>query len=227
MLAKVKPAMPVDFDGDQEKGHALFNMCCIYFTVTGDLFLNDQSWIHQVLFFFKLDRAAHFTNKVLWSESKGKGHYFRNWEAFKKMFLDQFCPKNEQLMALTKLEGTSRYQAKDPVDNYIDQFQELIDLAEYNDDKTIVIKFQCGLDPALQNQVALFGDGAPDFADPKGWYEAAQRVFQNKEANKAFIETNRGVTCNHTPTPPATKFGGVFVLTHKVFLTAPMQNPIP
>ena len=59
----------------------------------------------------------------------------------------------------------------------IDQFKELIDLVEYNDDKTIVIKFQRGLDPALQNQVALLGDGTPDFGDPEGWYEAAQRVF--------------------------------------------------
>ena len=67
-------------------------------------------------------------NKVPQSKSKGKGHYFQNWEAFEKTFLDQFCPKNEQLMALTKLEGTSWYQVKDPVDNYIDQFQELIDL---------------------------------------------------------------------------------------------------
>ena len=54
-LAKVKPAMPVDFDGDREKGCAFFNTCCIYFTVVGDLFLNDQSQIHWVLSFFKSD----------------------------------------------------------------------------------------------------------------------------------------------------------------------------
>ena len=98
---------------------------------------------------------------------------------------------------------------------------------EYDDDKTIVIKFRCGLDPALQNQVALLGDGALDFGDLEGWYEAARRVFQNKEAYKAFVETNRGVTCSHVPTPPATKFKGVFVPMRKVFLTAPMQSLIP
>ena len=133
MLTKVKPVMPADFDGDWEKGCAFFNTCCIYFIVVGDLFLSDQSWIHWVLSFFKLDWATHFANKVLHSESKGKGHYFRNWEGFKKAFLDQFCPKNKQLMALTKLKGTSWYQGKDPVDDdYIDWFQELIDLAEYS-----------------------------------------------------------------------------------------------
>ena len=146
---------------------------------------------------------------------------------FEKTFLDQFCPKNEQLTALTKLEGTSWYQGKDLVDDYIDQFQELIYLMEYDDDKTIVIKFRCRLNLALQNQVALLGDGSPDFRDPEGWYEATRRVFQNKEVNKAFIETNRGMTHSHIPTPPATKFGGAFVPTHKVFLTALTQSPIP
>ena len=106
-LAKVKPAMPADFNSDREKGCTFFNTCCIYFTVVGDLFPSDQSQIHWVLSFFKLDQAAHFANKILRSESKGKGHYFRNWEAFEKAFLDQFFPKNEQLTALTNLEGTS------------------------------------------------------------------------------------------------------------------------
>ena len=57
------------------------------------------------------------------------------------MFSDQFCPKNKQLMALTRLEGTSWYQAKDPIHNYIDHFQELTDLVECDDDKTVIIKF--------------------------------------------------------------------------------------
>ena len=174
---------------------------------------------------FHVRLSCLLANKVLWSKSKAKGHYFQNWKAFEKTFLDQFCPKNEEFMALTKLKGTSWYQVKDPVDDYIDQFKKLIDLVEYNDDKTIMIKFQGGLDPALQNQVALLRDGALDFGDPEGWYEASQRVFQNKEVNKAFIETSRGMMHNHAPTPPATKLRGVFVPTHKVFLTAPMQNP--
>ena len=106
------------------------------------------------------------------------------------MFSNQFCPKNEQLMALTRLEGTSWYQAKDLVDDCIDCFQELTNLVEYDDDKTIIINFQCRLDPALQNQVALLRDGAPDFDDPKGWYKATCKVSQNREANKAFVEMN-------------------------------------
>ena len=133
------------------------------------------------------------------------------WDAFEKMFSDQFCPKNEQLTALTKLEGTSWYQFKDPVDNYIDRFQELIDLAEYDDNKTIVIKFRHGLDPVLQSQVALLGGGAPDFDDPEGWYEAARKVSQNREANEAFVETSRNEVRNSVrPVPPLPKSGVMF-----------------
>ena len=140
-LAKVQLATPMDFDGDCRKGQAFFNICCLYFAIVGDLFPNDQARIHWAQSFFKSDRAACFTNKVLRHETKGKGNYFQDWDTFEKMFSDQFCPKNEQLMALTRLEGTSWYQAKDPVDDYIDCFQELTDLVEYDDNKTIIIKF--------------------------------------------------------------------------------------
>ena len=110
------------------------------------------------------------------------------------MFMEQSCPKNKQLAVLTKLEGTSWYQARDMVENYIDQFQELIDVVEYDDDKTIVIKFWKELDPAIQNKVALTGDNTPDFDDLEGWYEAAWKVTQNQEANEAFVESSRGTT---------------------------------
>jgi hypothetical protein len=33
----------------------------------------------------------------------------KDWEEFEKVFVDQFSPKNEQLTALTKLEGTGWY----------------------------------------------------------------------------------------------------------------------
>ena len=64
-LVNVRPAILTDFDGDHGKGHAFFNTCCLYFTIIGDLFPNDQAHIHWALSFFKSDRAAHFANKVL------------------------------------------------------------------------------------------------------------------------------------------------------------------
>ena len=60
----------------------------------------------------------------------------------------------------------------------------------YHDNKMIVIKFCKGLEPTMQNRVALLGSGAPDFDDPEGWYEAARRGTRNCEANDAFMEAN-------------------------------------
>ena len=139
---------------------------------------------------------------------------------------------NEQLMALTRLEGTSWYQAKDPVDDYIDCFQELTNLVEYDNDKTIIIKFQHKLDPALQNQVTLLGDGAPDFNDPEGWYEATYKVSQNREANEAFVEMNQNVMRNSIhSTLPLPRSKTVFASMCKVLpgltLLTPAQHLSP
>ena len=135
-------------------------------------------------------------------------------------------------MALTRLEGTSWYQAKDLVDDYIDHFQELIDLGEYDDDKTIIIKFQHGPDLALQNQVALLGDGAPNFDDPKGWYEAACKVSWSREANEAFVEMNQNVMCNSVcSVPPLPKskvvFSPMLKMLPSLTLPTPVQCPSP
>jgi hypothetical protein len=89
-LSRVKPATPLDFDGDREKGRAFLNTCSIYFAICGSLFPNDQA-----LSYFKSDRAARFANKVIRSVLKGKGNYFKDWEEFEKAFVDRFCPKNE------------------------------------------------------------------------------------------------------------------------------------
>ena len=84
-----------------------------------------------------------------------------------------FCVKDEQLTALTKLEGTSWHQGEDSVEDYIDWFLELMDLAEYSDDKTIVIKFRKGFDPDIQNMVATLGEHASKIDEEEQWFKAA------------------------------------------------------
>src|SRR3979490_525350 len=199
IASRVRPASPSDFDGDREQGRAFLNSCSIYFAICSDHFANDQARIHWALSFFKSDQAARFANKVLRNEWSRLPHY-PDWKTFKTDFVDHFTPNNEQLSALTRLEGASCYQGKDSVEEYIDRFTELIDLAEYHDNKMVVIKFRKGLEPTTQNRVALLGSGAPDFDDPEGWYEMARRVARNREANDTFIEANQ----NHSRVTPRT-----------------------
>ena len=114
---------------------------------------------------------------------------YLDWKSFEADLVEHFCPQNKQLSAITSLEGTSWHQGRDSVEDYIDRFMELTDLAEYQDEKMVMIKFHKCLDPGIQTKVALLGDGSPDFDNPQGWYEAARRVARNKAANEAFMET--------------------------------------
>jgi len=110
--------------------------------------------------------------------------------------------KDEQLVALTQLKGTSWYQGKDLVKDYIDQFSELMDVVEYLDDKAIVIKFCKGLDPNIQNMVATLGECPPKIDEPERWFKAVQKVSQNWDANEAFLES----TLPKTFPPPQPTF---------------------
>ena len=72
------------------------------------------------------------------------------------------------------------------IDDYLDKFVELVVEAGYTDSKTTVVKFQKGLDPQIQNTIAMMAYGHPSNASPEAWYEAAKNVNQNCAANEAF-----------------------------------------
>ena len=83
------------------------------------------------------------------------------------------------------------------MDDYIDEFSELIDEAGYTDGLSIVMKFRKGLDQDISDHVAEMVQGRPEDNDPDGWYEAAQMFDANRAANQAF----HGVQHAVVPTP--------------------------
>jgi hypothetical protein len=88
--------------------------------------------------------------------------------------------------ATNRLEGTTYFQGRRAVDDYLDDFRDLISDSGYSDPKTIVVKFRRGLNPAIADAVATMAAGRPDDLDPEAWYEAAIRIDQNQAANAAF-----------------------------------------
>ena len=82
---------------------------------------------------------------MLCFEAQVRSLRYSTWLEFKSAFITKFCPKNETQMALAKLETPSYFQGCQTVDEYIDDFQDLIDQASYQEGLAIVIKFQCGL----------------------------------------------------------------------------------
>jgi hypothetical protein len=53
------------------------------------------------------------------------------------------------------------YQKTQLVDDYLDEFLDLIAESRYTDPKTLVVKFRRGLDPQIQNVVATIANGQP------------------------------------------------------------------
>jgi len=193
----LKPATPSEFDGDRLKGRAFLNSCRLYISLCEDQFRDEQMQIHWALSFMKSGRAALYANRILRKEASEDLPVFLSWQGFERDFSSKFCPKNEATVALTKLESSRYYQGRKAVDDYIDEFSELIDEAGYTDGLSIVMKFRKGLDRDIQDRVAEMVQGRPEDNDPDGWYEAARMFDANRAANQAFHGAQRAVV----PTP--------------------------
>ena len=72
------------------------------------------------------------------------------------------------------------------MEDYLDKFYTLISEVYYTNLYTIVVKFHCGLQISIQNQITtLLMDRSEDI-DTNTWYNAACRIDQARQANKAF-----------------------------------------
>ena len=65
---------------------------------------------------------------------------------FEDEFRKDFMPLDSEATAVNVLETMSYFQDRRLVDDYLDQFMDLIEDSSYSDPKTIVVKFRQGLD---------------------------------------------------------------------------------
>ena len=96
------------------------------------------------------------------------------------------------------------FQKSRSVDEYLDEFQDLITEAGYSDPKTIVVKFCQGLDTQIQNAIATMPSGCPSDMVPMDWYTAARTIDQNRATNEAFRSSYQTPSVAPTPSCPAT-----------------------
>jgi hypothetical protein len=184
----------------------------------------------------KSGRAALFADRVIRFQDKHEELRFNTWSEFRQCFIAEFCPKNEAQIALTKLETTTYHQNRKSVDEYVDEFRELIEQAGYTEGLAIVIKFRRGLNRKIQDTIANLPIGRPGDNDPDAWYEAAVQADENRQTNELF----HGGTSTPTPTPKSS--GNVFTTSNKAGSTShwtprapsfsparppPTQNPMP
>lgn len=69
------------------------------------------------------------------------------------------------------------------MDDYIDEFSELVDEAGYANGLSIVINFWKGLDRDIQDQIAEMVQGRPSDDNQEGWYSAACTFNANQMVN--------------------------------------------
>ena len=128
----------------------------------------------------KSERAAKWAARVFKWEEDNRGYLkFLDWDEFQTEFQKDFCLAHKDVAAINKLESTTYYQKTRLVDNYLDEFLDLIMEVGYMDPKISVVKFQKGLDPQIQNTIATMAYGRPSDSNPDAWYEAAKNVDQN------------------------------------------------
>jgi len=202
----LKPSPPPNFDGDRHKGRGFINTCQVYFRLRPDNFPDEQTKIQWAMTYMNQGRAQKWANRVYHWEAipanAGNPH-FVDWDDFRSRFRAEFFPLHSDAVATNKLEGTTYFQGRRSVDDYLDDFRDLISESGYSDPKTIVVKFRRGLSPAIADAVATMAAGRPDDLDPEAWYEAAIRIDQNQAANAAFRSAHQP---SSQPKPLTTRF---------------------
>ena len=178
----------------------------------------------------KSGRALKWAERIFQWEENNEGYpRFLDWEEFRKEFRKYFCPAHSDVAAINKLESTSYYQKTQSVDDYLDEFVELVAEAGYTDPKTMVVKFRKGLEPHIQNTIVTMAYGRPSDAVPKEWYEAAKNVDQNRAANEAFKLAYRTPVPVPRPMPnPVRPTQSLFRIPPPIVPSNPTPgNPVP
>jgi hypothetical protein len=171
--SRVKLGVPSHFDGDRAQGHAFLTSCELYISLTQLDFVDDQVHSHWALSYFKGGCAASFAERILCQELRSGKMCFASWREFTKEFVPTFCPENEAIMALMRLESDQYFQAKRNIEVYIDEFKDLIDLSGYTDPIAIVLKFRRGLNLTTQDRITESGMDRPSDMDFDGWFKVA------------------------------------------------------
>src|SRR6202795_4240006 len=184
--SRPKVATPETFDGDRLKGRAFLTSCQLYFTLRRSEFRDNEEKIRWILSYMKSGCAAVFAQRLLRTKTELGTFPFPSLRAFLKHFDEEFCPENERAVALTTLVSGGYYQGRKSVNEYIDNFKELINLARASDAAVNVMTFRKGLDPTIEKDIAVSQYPIP-LAALQAWYERSRRYDMSRRTHDAFV----------------------------------------
>jgi hypothetical protein len=123
------------------------NSCQTYFRLCPDEFSDEQTKIVWAMSYMKTGRAAKWTAQIFRWEQLPENttlNRFFDWANFRDEFHKEFMPAHAESAAVSRLESMAYFQKSRPLDEYLDEFQDLAD-SSYTDPKTAVIKFCWGI----------------------------------------------------------------------------------
>jgi hypothetical protein len=170
---RIKPASPTDFDGDRAKGRTFLNSCDLYMSLVSDQFADDSARIYWALSYMKSGRAAAFADRTIRENAPTNAVPYGSWMLFREAFKEEFFVRDEGQAARLKLEGTRYHQGARTVEEYIDEFRDLVDRAGYKEGSIVVLKFRHGLHHEVQRSIATLPASRPHDDQPGEWYAAA------------------------------------------------------
>jgi hypothetical protein len=167
-----KAAIPESFNRDRKKEQAFLTSCQLYMNLRCTEFTDEQDQIQWVLSYMKSGRAATFAQRTLRKAFQTKKPVFANYQEFHQQLELEFCEEDKTTHALMRLESDQYHQGLRTIREFIDEFQELVDLSGLTDPIAIVLKFRRRLNPAIQDKIRE-SESRPDNADIEGWYTKA------------------------------------------------------
>ena len=183
---RLRPNRPPAFDGERANGRAFLNACRLYMTICASEFKDDETRINWVLSYMSIGRAAKFSARAMRHLSRTGVPMFAGYAEFQKYFVANFCPVDEEMTAALALNDDAYFQGKRSVDEYIDEFTDLLEDAGLDDGLQVVLMFRKGLDPAIRTRIAEMVDGRPNDKMLQQWITAARRVERNTLADRRF-----------------------------------------
>src|SRR6266567_698188 len=153
----LKPSTPSKFDGDRSKGKEFLMSCRTYIRLCPESFDDDITKIVWAMSYMKSGRAGRWATREFKHEAASEDQTLRfmDWLDFEDEFWKDFLPLNSEATAVNTLETTAYFQGMQTVDDYLDQFQDLVYDSRYTDPKTIVVKFCRGLNQWISATVNM------------------------------------------------------------------------
>ena len=190
----LRPNAPFVFDGDRTQGRSFLHAVKTYVRLVPEGFLVDgaaseEKAVHFAMSYMAKDAAQRWAER----QSAKIPFPFPTWADFVREFRLRFVEENEQDHALAKLESRGYFMGARDVFKYTDDFEDLVDLAGFEDPLIKVSKYRAGLDPAINFAITSSSE-PPDLRDYPAWRLRAYRQYESQVRSR---------TIGGLPKPPA------------------------